>query len=54
MLVKDGNYSVISDNKDNKDKKDEKPPIDDENRGSEDVDFEDSPKKMEGIPKVGQ
>lgn len=57
MLVKDGNYSVVSDSKD----KDQDNKPEDGNQkntgkpsGSSDPDFEDSAKKMDDIPTVGQ
>jgi hypothetical protein len=57
MLVKDGNYSVVSDSKD----KDQDNKPEDGNQkntgkpsGAGDPDFEDSAKKMDDIPTVGQ
>ena len=52
MLIKDGDYSVISDNKDKDKEGNPSNPNDPSNPG--DPDFEDSPKKMDDIPKAGQ
>ena len=52
MLIKDGDYSVISDNKD----KDKEGNPENPNSPSKpgDPDFGDSPEKMDDIPQVGQ
>jgi hypothetical protein len=54
MLVKDGNYSVVSDNK-NKDKDNKGNPTNPDGPNDPgDPDFGDTAKKMNDIPKVGQ